>query len=185
MDVFEFIGFIISILALIFILTQRVKSEVNRNKHPEEFEAKQKKEKETLKKFLKSLDLDVEESEDEPPQPALPLSSPPKSQPLKEYQLREKLSQHQLRKNFDDGYFKSDLEKRYKDYDSNIIKKDLRERRHDDPYRIVETRYNSRLKKMMDRLPSKKEMFLFYEIMKPAKALEDESTFTQHPYFKE
>lgn len=63
----EIIGFIISILALLFLFLRPVWDARERRKHPQEYQKKQQEREKRLKQFMKTLDSEVEEDEEEEP----------------------------------------------------------------------------------------------------------------------
>lgn len=66
MDLSQFIGFLISTGALIFIFLQRILESKNREKHPEKYIAKEKKRQDAMRELLKELNIEItDEDEDE------------------------------------------------------------------------------------------------------------------------
>ncbi len=59
MDVIQFIGFVITMLALIFLTIKRTREERRRKTHPEEFKGEKEKEEQEYRDLLRSLDLPI------------------------------------------------------------------------------------------------------------------------------
>ena len=69
MTFIEFIGFIIVMLALFFLMLRRARDEKYRRDHPEEFEQELKGQQLAMREFLESLNIEVEEEKPPPPPP--------------------------------------------------------------------------------------------------------------------
>jgi hypothetical protein len=144
MSLIEFIGFIITICALFFLVIKRKWEERRKREHPEEEHRKELQQKAHLKRYLKSLDLDVEEEEENDKVLPSHLSSFQPSYPKKKDPLPLKISQPQLTpyinpkvRNLAEGY-----------------------------HAIVKVK-SSRGHGLVKRLPSKQEMIIYQEIMNP------------------
>lgn len=79
MTFIEFIGFIVTILALFFLLIRKSWEERKRRENPEIYEEEEKDREKALREFLRSLNVEVEETETEleeppPPEPIAPPS---------------------------------------------------------------------------------------------------------------
>lgn len=65
MDITEIIGFLISLGFLLFLFLKQGWDASARKKHPEEYAKKQREKEKRLKEFMKSMDIQVEEDDDE------------------------------------------------------------------------------------------------------------------------
>lgn len=82
----EIIGLIISILALLFLFLRQVWDARERREHPQEYQKKQKEREKRLKQLMKTLDIEVEEDEEES------VSLPRKEKPRESAQASQKPS---------------------------------------------------------------------------------------------
>lgn len=69
MSFVEFIGFIISLVAMIFLVTKRFMEERKRRLNPEEYARKEEEQEANLRRFLKSINVDSEDEEEFSPPP--------------------------------------------------------------------------------------------------------------------
>lgn len=95
----EFIGFVISLIAMIFLVTKRFFEERKRRLNPEEYARREQEQEENLRRFLKSINVDSEDEEEfsPPPHPQKHYSQmppPAPHQPL--IRLREAQKQPQV-----------------------------------------------------------------------------------------
>lgn len=65
MSLIEFIGFVISLAALIFLFFRKVSEERYRREHPKEFEEQEKQKEQAMKEWLKKMNIEVDEDEEE------------------------------------------------------------------------------------------------------------------------
>lgn len=79
MDIIQWIGFFISVMALFFLLTRNLKEVRQQQANPEEYQKKQRAKEMQLKKMLKTLDIDVEEEKILQPVIKKPVIVTPKS----------------------------------------------------------------------------------------------------------
>lgn len=184
MSLIEFIGFIISMAAMIFLLGRRVWEERYRREHPEEFKEEKHKQEETLKHFLKSLDIDMEdEEEDAHPKPrmekpAVPPPPPPraiqapaqqKSHRLlqqDQYKFKDKLDSYRQESQIENRKLKNSIHDRYKDYKGDrIVSPDMRYMA--EAYHAIVKPKPSRANRLVNRLYSRKDMIVYQEIMNP------------------
>lgn len=77
MSIIEFIGFVIAMGAMTFLFFKRYREERNRRLNPQEYARRQREQEEDLRKFLRSMNIDVEEEELEPPEPPSQQRPPP------------------------------------------------------------------------------------------------------------
>lgn len=180
MDISEWLGFIISMLALLILFLRRGREGLQRKANPEEYEEK-KKQHETLKGFLKSLDMDIDEDEEESAsalnassstskQKSETLEQPKKKYPQErivkdEFSFKSSLEQYKPKTKIEERQFKTDIDDRYKNiYGERIVSVDLR-RDQSQAYEVIRTESSSSISRLLKKLPSKKEMVLLHEIM--------------------
>ena len=103
MTFIEFIGFIITMIALFFLMMKRAWEERYRREHPEEFEEEEAERKQALREFLQELDIDIEDLREEEPEPEPP-PPPPTTPVAEEAPPPPILPAFQLRKRRPKGY---------------------------------------------------------------------------------
>ena len=92
MSFVEFIGFVISLVAMIFLVTKHFWEERKKRLNPEEYEKREKQQEENLRRFLKSIDVNVEDEEEFSPPPVPKIrthSAPPLTQQQQQIKLRD------------------------------------------------------------------------------------------------
>lgn len=95
MNFIEFLGFIISLAAMIFLTSKRFIEDRKRRLNPEEYARREEEQEENLRKFLKSMQMNPDDDEGvvhppnskyrkqvQPPQPLIRLREPLKNQPI-------------------------------------------------------------------------------------------------------
>lgn len=185
MDPSDFIGFFISLLALAYLFFRRKGEAQRRREHPELYKDEEEQE-DALKDFLKSMNMPVDEQP-----PVRPVRQPETVQPkikkikaqpqpwkttIEERRLQSQIEQRQLQNSIDDRRLKNTIEERK--LQSNL------ENRYADPYGVTDTGKNApsyeiiqgvthrtRIQEYLAKLPSKKEMVIFQEIIGPPKGL--------------
>lgn len=68
MTLIEFIGFLITLTAMTFLVFRNAWEQRRKRSHPEEYRSEKDKQEQTLKEFLKSLDVDMKETDEEEPE---------------------------------------------------------------------------------------------------------------------
>ncbi len=173
----DLIGFVISILALIYIMFKQAKGRGSSDM--EEGQPASDKREQALHEFLKSLEGDLEEEEEHPkrlpPKPVIP--PPPKPQPKPKIQ-RTVSDDFHFKTDIKD--FKTDIEHRnlmidigqaqFDEYGNKVVSADL-QMQGQQAYRIISTVEKSRLKSLLQTLPSKRDMLIYQEVMGRPKAL--------------
>lgn len=178
----DYIGFIISLIAMLFLFFRRNKTE-DQSGHPGEAPKSQDN---ALKDFLRTMNIDVEE---EQPKPRFkPRSKPKQKEVVQPSTTLEKWRQHDA---LEERKLKSQIEERrlqtsIKDFESKVEQQKLEshlEHRYVDPfgernasktqgYEVIQRERNeSRVQLLLERLPSKKNMVIIQEIMGPPKGL--------------
>lgn len=152
----EFIGFLISLIAFVYLMWKWRSEERAKNKNPEEYDRKKKQQEENLRLFLKSLDIEMEKPVPPPPpkkkKPAAPKVAPkeiPKEIPYESH--------------FEKYEFKSALDERYKE---------VTHLQAAPKYEVHQRRSNSRVEKMIKALPSLKQMIIMQTVIGKPKGLE-------------
>jgi len=184
MSLIEFIGFIISVTAMIFLLVRRAWEERHRRKHPEEFKDEQQRQEQTLKQFLKSLDIDMEDEEEfspppkprveqpvEPPPPPHEMQAQAKPKPHRllqedEYRFRDKIESYHPESKIEKRKLKIRIDDRYKGFTGeHIVSPELSEK--PEVYHAIEKLKSSRARRLVTQLHSRKDMIVYQEIMNP------------------
>lgn len=152
MDISQIIGFVISLLAIVFLTIQKIREERHKRLHPDELKHEAHEGNDGVKNFFKALDIDIED-EDQfsppkkhlPPQPSIP------SAPAKGHKQKSRLQtpSTSIKNNFSNSLPK-------------ITKK----------YGLVEFGQRSRVGSLVKNFPSKKEMVIIHEIIGPPKGLQ-------------
>lgn len=189
MDLVQFIGFIVVMIAMSFLSVKRQK-EKKQADHSEPMEEDEHKRKQNLRQFLKSLEADMEEDEEEeslPPEPPpLKKQTPPPPSPLEvrvqskqpperllqedQYKFQDELESYRLTTNIEQRKLQTALDKRYKGFSSDrIVSPDLLP--STDSYETLVAFTPSRARKLMDKLSSRQEMIVYQEIMNPPVSL--------------
>jgi len=188
MSLIEFIGFIISLVAMIFLMSRKVWEERQRRKNPEEFED-QDQQGEILQDFLKSLEMDMKEAQPPgpPPPPPPPLPEPvflrqtaysqsmekPKPERIvaDEFQFRSKLDKYKPMTAIERRKFKTSIDDRFKDpYGNKIVSPDLRGVHSTQAYDILQKGDKSPASEVIRQLPSLQNMVILYEVFGPPKS---------------
>lgn len=159
MSVVEFIGFVISLIAFIFLMFRRVFEEWKRPEIPGGAEEASKNSY-RLEDFLRSLEVDMEESKKiSPPQKKLK-ESRPKPLPLPRHEIRG-----DFLKNVQESAEKIEEEKQR--LENQFSGKGVVSSRYKNSAKPYETEISvtpSRVQTLLKKLPSKQEMVLLYEI---------------------
>lgn len=187
MDPSDFIGFFISLLALAFLFFRKRREAQRRREHPELYkEEEEQQEEDSLKDFLKSINMPVDERHPQRPvrqyeamQPKIiKIKAQTQTEKIvtEEKRLKNQIEKRQLQNSIDDRRLKNTIEERK--LESNL------ENRYADPYGVTDTGKNapsyeiiqgvihrSRVQEYLDKLPNKKEMVIFQEIIGPPKGM--------------
>lgn len=189
MDLIEVVGFIFMIFVMMFpifkktmeerLLTEEEKA-LSRENPPKAPRSKEqvKHEQNIVKEFLESLDIDFDEEEfsQKPPSPPPP-PPPPKVAPNEGERRKEKFhfesnlgERHNVSK-LRSRQLSSSLSSRPKSLSSDRFKKEERDKNYS-----VHTEKNSRVKDLLNKKLSLKEMILMQEILSSPKSLRDETS---------
>lgn len=164
MNLIEFIGFVISLAALIFLFFKKVRDEKFRLQHPEEYEEELHQKEEALKEILKSMQLDVEDEENLSPPPPRPQHvmkkkyiKPPKA-PLTVLQTQKEKEANQ--------YEERTLS------DNRIFNKKTI---NAPAYEVKRLHHSNRGSDLIKSLPSKRDMLIYKEVFGKPLALRNPS----------
>lgn len=178
MDISDIIGFFITLAAIFYMFFKRAKDLRNPSNADDMDEEQQQADK--LKDFLKSLEIDMEESHDfkPPPKPQITkVAAKPlvreMSKPTPIYKKEEKgsfksdLDDYQTKTNIDDRRLKINIKNRFEgNYGEHLISKEYRGEK---VQKLVGNRKSSRVKNIIRSLPSKKDMVILTEVLNPPK----------------
>lgn len=167
MNLIEFIGFVISLAALIFLGAKRAKEEHYRKKHPEKFKEDEQTKETNLKQLLKSMNIDLMDDEQVlPPKPAprFVYAPVPKLTEKPKSAIRKPIKREQ-RKTGDKAWMEH-----YRGESKSAYH--MQNRSSSKPYEVIQTKVRpSRGAVLLKSLPSKKEMVILYEILDKPKGL--------------
>jgi hypothetical protein len=147
MNLIEFIGFLITMSAMTFLILRRIWEERQKRSHPEEYDKKKEHQEANLKQFLKSLDIDMNDDEEPEKKPFLSVPKP--------FDRQQKMTKRMVEPPPHKYIVPSHI------YTVPKVQ-NLAEGYH----AIVKVK-QSRASRMIDRLPSRKEMIVYQEIMNP------------------
>ena len=156
MSVVEFIGFVVSIIAMFFLIIKRVYDEIYRRRNPEKYEEEEELKDQRLKEFMRTMHIEDDEEERMPlPRNALkPLTLPP---PTPKQIVKSK----KAFKNPMESYKRETAVEKRKLESSN-------ESRYgaaiDDAYQFVRRSVPSRAEGIINTLPSRRDMLVIHEI---------------------
>lgn len=184
MDFTQIVGFLVSMAAIFYMFIKRAQDR-RKSSHEHEEDVHQE---EKLKDFLRSLEIDMEDSEDfrPPPKPKAfkKVSEPsryemPKKEhyeePKKALQKKESihsefktdLDDFQMRTNIEDRRLKLSVKSKFEDeYGEHLLSPEFRGKKI--PH-LIGYRKASRISKLLQNLPSKKDMVLLHEILEQPK----------------
>lgn len=177
MSIVEFIGFIITMGAMVLLFFKRVKEERHRLTHPDEMEEEGLPSDDPIKQFLRTLDGDDEEEEERkpkkvirPPTPPVPMQMNQKKSAKKkalsnEFQFQSKLEKHRLNPNLAGFLPETSI-------DSRKLGSTLDDRYIESLYEVHKKESSSYGEKVINRLHSRREMMICHEILSRPKGLE-------------
>jgi hypothetical protein len=187
MDLIQFISFVVVMLAMSLLSRKRAK-EKQQAQYPETQDVDAHKQKVNLKKFLKSLEMDMEEDEEEdhehspqvehhpvkvhqePPPAPVPLRSSraqPSHRLVKEstYQFQDNLEDYTLSTSIENKKWRTSIDNLDKEFSSrDVVSTDLQAA---NAYKISIKTHSSIARNLVQRIPSRKEMFIYHEIISP------------------
>lgn len=197
MTVPEFIGFVVSMIALALLSYRRSREERRRREHPELYEHEERENEDALKKLLESLDVPEEEippelTHDKPlARPSTPAPRPiPVQRPVEhsmyqtpkpirtvksDFRFQSTLDKKRQANPVEERRFASRIEGREKvRFGKAVVSTDMgTPLAAVDSYKIIRREKRSRLEMMLQRLSSPRDMIVFHEVLMPPKALRD------------
>ena len=194
MSLIEFIGFIISFIAMIVLFFRRTIERRRQAQNPEYYEQLEQRKEANLREMLRALDVQYEprneEDEDEEEEDDLPSSSYSTGQPatpysldLKkprrsvrdEFQYRSKMESYKPQTVLEKRRLQTNIEERYKSlpFGAHIVSSDMEEEMegHSNPYSLQKVARKNRINQVLAGLDSKKDIILMQEVIGPPKAL--------------
>jgi hypothetical protein len=197
MSLIEFIGFIISFLAMIVLFFRRAIEKRRSDQDPEYYEKMEQQKEVRMREFLRSLNIqheeddreEYEEVDDEDDelvfheeavrQPSRkenysPMAlSKPRRTVHDEFQFKSKIEQYRPQTAIERRTMETNIEKRYLEdpFSMPVVSHDMAYDADVDPYAIVRQSQKNRLAQMIDRLESPQEMVILHELIGPPKAL--------------
>lgn len=182
MDLIEFIGFVITILALLVIATRRTMEERRRRRDPEAYEKEQEEQRKALRQTLREMHIDLEDEDEEEEEEEEPTSPPPVQNIPKprtqrivydNYHVEPRLAAYEPKNSIQDRQFKSAVEERENRPIHEVVSSDLH---MDDTYEFKEVVDISVGEKILKEIPSIKQMVILHEILDRPKALRYEAS---------
>jgi hypothetical protein len=166
-DFSDYIGFIISLFAIIFLFFRK-KREAAQQQKPEQNQNQQKPrdQEDALKDFLRTMNIHVEE---EPKPRFKPRPKPnlkPAPAPQKTSQAQVNADQKRFKAVTEERRMASDLENSYADPYGTMHKGP-----HADAYEVIQKSQETRLQQSLERLNSKQELVFLQDIIGPPKGL--------------
>ena len=154
----EFIGFVVTLAGLLFLFLKQFFEDLKKKRNPQEYAAKQREKERVLKELLgerakHSYEDEDEEDEDEEDEDRYHVTPPPFSQARNTMSL-DKVTRH-------------DEERRVK---QRAITQP-RNKAVSSSYEVVRHKHTSRGASLINKLPSRKDLFIINEIMKPPVSL--------------
>lgn len=186
MNLIEFIGFVISLIAMGFIIIKRFMEQRHRLQHPEQFEESDEEKQKALKEYFHSLGVEIDDNEHfSPPQkipskkhPQPPLLKPapspqiPKKNEQKNFQFKSNIESYRPESKIEKRKFKTSVEREnFGSFEDRLLSPEFRG--GEDPYKIVQKVTQPRIEKLVKELPSLKQMIIIREIIGPPKGMQD------------
>ncbi len=189
MNLIEFIGFIITMIAMFAILVRRSMEERKRRKDPEAYEREEEEREKALREFLRNLDVDVEEPKKKPasppPAPAVTEESPkPKARPSRtvrdNYEFASRIKQYEETKGVQSRVFETEIgQKEFDEIGQEIVTGDLFMQPGLGAYEIGQpSSGTSRGAKILKRLERPSDIVIYHEIL--AKPRGHQKNFLPH-----
>jgi len=182
-NLIEFIGFIITILAMFVILIRRSMEERRRRQNPELYEQEEEDREKALKEFLRTMNLEVDEipgEEERPPPPPPPPKKPPEPKPTRPRRLVR--DAYELESSLDDYERTSGIESHIRE--TEVGKTEFGQIGHDvttgdlfmqpslGAYDIIAGVEGTRASHILSRLDDPTDMIVYHEIIGKPRALQ-------------
>ncbi|KAF3362009.1 hypothetical protein PHSC3_001320 [Chlamydiales bacterium STE3] len=155
----ELIGFLISLASLLFLGFKKIRG----SQSSQETDDEEREQQERLKKFLKSLDIEMEEEAGMPSR-SLPPSPPKKAKEMKVLPVQKP---YQFSSDFDRYQQPFTAEKQYssRTLHSQLEEKQLLYKNASDDYHMIQRSKPSKGKRVLSSLKSTKELVILTEIL--------------------
>lgn len=178
MDFTEVVGFLVTMAAIVYMFVKRAQDR-QKSSHTHEEGREEHEQEANLKEFLKSLEIDMEESEDfKPlPKPKVVTSVPPtvpqrapkpksiyKHGPVEEeFKFRSDLDDFKTRTNIEERKLKVGIKNKFEgDYGEHLLSAEFR---GDKMPTLIGYKRPSRIQRLIHSLPSKKDIVLLHEVL--------------------
>lgn len=189
MSLIEFIGFIITMVLVIYLQSKRMVDDRKRRSNPEYYEEEE--EGPTLEEMLGSMNLNPDEAKalerelrgptEPPPPPHIPRSQIqktkkkiPKRTLSDQYELHSKMEDFEQQTNIEKRKLNRPIEHRYEKKRKPVVSQGLRVDPYRDPY-ALERKGENRIHNILKSLDSKQNMIILHEILDKPKALKDDT----------
>ncbi len=191
MSFIEFIGFVLSLLLMTFIVIRNIWQSVQRQRHPQEQAESEVKKQTTLKQFLEALAGDMQEPVEHSRKTDAgrslnttpgrdrsigergdePLDKPHRM--LKDdFRFQTKMDKFQSKNAIETRTLQNAIEKREASFDfDNVVSEELRIAAVDSAYDIVASKRGARVNTILQRLQSKKDLVVYQEVFGTPKGL--------------
>lgn len=190
MNLIEFLGFIITMILVIYLSSKRAIEERKRQQNPDYYDDEEV-EDNNIREMARLLNLSPEDAQAlerelkgepaPPPPPPKKSNPPPKPQKKKrvsrtlsdKYALHTNIEDFKQRSKVAERKFDTKIEHRYEQPRQSVITDSLRVDPEHDPYAISHQK-KARINKLLDSLDSKADMILLHEILDRPKAFKDD-----------
>ena len=125
MEFIEFLGFIITMIAMVFLLARRAREEKRRRANPEAYEQEESEKEEELRDFLRSLDPNLELYPPKPPPPPPKVAPPPPPTPKPVIKSEPVITPSQIEADHAYDITKKTRKRLFKDPRSLVIYKEI------------------------------------------------------------
>lgn len=188
MSIVEFIGFIVSLVAILLIMLRRNWEDRQRKNHPERYNDEADQE-DALKNFLRALEGDMEEGKEiskkysESPLPPLPILHKEEEEiPLErthrtvadDFQFQAKLDRFQRQSAIDSRHIKLDItSNRFEKFQGNqVVSQDMKGFSRETTYDIIDKVTTNRAREILTKPKTLQDMIVIQEILGPPKGLQ-------------
>lgn len=184
MSFIEFLGFVISIAAMGFLMVRRFLEERRRRQNPEKYAEDEEHQDEALKEFLRSINVDVNNevfaAQEErriatPPRPPVKSKTPSPQIPVRskneKYRFSSQLENQRSESRIEKRQLKSTIEERHLSAFETRIDPFLQSAA--DPYTIIKLDPQPRIQKLIKSLPALQQAIILREIIGPPKGLQN------------
>lgn len=177
MSLVEFIGFVISMVAMAFLFIKKVYDERQRRLNPEKYAETERKKEQALQEFLKSLELErnEEEEEDEEEEEPVLIKPPPAPQMAKQHKVpfRSTLDHYKPVTLIEQRKIQTNIEKRRPfEAGDHLISDTFKIQSVTDPsYEVERLKIKSRGEKALEELSSRRQLFIIKEILDKPKGM--------------